>query len=555
VAKVDLVVGIGAEYKGKPAFNKASKDVMGLNSGVKTLAKAYIGLAGAQKAFRYGQQSLKAFVADDKAARQLTQTVSNLGLAYEATNVSNFIAGLEKTYAVADDLLRPAFAKLIQVTQSVTASQDIMRTALNAAAGAGVGLDTAVTDLSQAYVGNLKGLRKYNLGLTQAELATMSFQQIQEKLNQTFTGQASLAATSYAGKMDALTIASGNAKEIIGRGLTDAITSAFGGGDINKATTNIEKMGSVVADIVAGLGTMVGFLGKIGSWSARNSNKAIAEKEGKNRTPYDPMSAITPGLSPDFMKLLRDRKKADIEAAKRQKQLALLAEKQIKAQKEQTKLAKAKAILDKASAVMNMDLIQVTAALMGKVTEDERLRLELQQAILLGNTEDAGKLAQKLLDAQKAALLLGKNPLTGWSKAFEDAMKGIDALIEALKKLGALPPPKLPIAPTPPTPPKYPDYGGITAPPDFGLPPPGKSPITGPPGFDGFIPPTPKLPPKISLPPGFDGFGPAKNNTREIRITIDPSAAAYGINAAVIGANANGASSTVNRNGAFNYGG
>ena len=74
MAKVDLVVGIGAEYKGKPAFNKASKDVFGLNSGVRSLAKAYIGLAGAQKAFRYGQQSLKAFVADDKAV--LTASMS-----------------------------------------------------------------------------------------------------------------------------------------------------------------------------------------------------------------------------------------------------------------------------------------------------------------------------------------------------------------------------------------------------------------------------------------------------------------------------------------------
>ena len=177
MADVNLAIGIGAEYKGKAAFNKANKDVMGLQSGVKTLAKAYISLAGAQKAFRYGQQSLKAFVEDDKAARQLTQTVSNLGLAYEATNVANFISGLEKTYAVADDLLRPAFAKLIQVTQSVTKSQEIMRTALNAAAGAGVDLGTAVSDLSQAYVGNLKGLKKYNLGLTSvAALALRSHQ-------------------------------------------------------------------------------------------------------------------------------------------------------------------------------------------------------------------------------------------------------------------------------------------------------------------------------------------------------------------------------------------
>jgi hypothetical protein len=523
MATTDLMIGIGAEYKGKAAFGKANKDVTGLGKGVKTLAKAYIGLAGAQKAFRFGQQSLKAFVADDKAARQLTQTVSNLGLAYEATNVSNFIAGLEKTYAVADDLLRPAFAKLIQTTQSVTASQDIMRTALNAAAGAGVGLDTAVTDLSQAYVGNLKGLKKYNLGLTNAELATMSFQQIQDKLNQTFTGQAALAADTYAGKMDALTIASGNAKEIIGRGLTDAITSAFGGGNIDKATTNIEKMGQVVADIVAGLGTMVGFLGKIGSWSARNSNKAIAEREGKNRTPYDPMSAINPGLSPAFMKTIKERQKADAAAAKRQKELAALAVKQTKAVKEQTALQKAKAVLDKASAVMNMDLIQNTAALMGKVTEDETLRLKLQQAILLGNSTEAGNLAQQLLATQYNAIKLStSNPLGGFTDALKAALDAVKDIRDELAKLGA---PKVGIAAilspaellaadalAAAADARNPDFAGLDA---MG------GPING----------------------GYSQYDRSLTPT-EIRIFMDPMAAAAGVAAAVVDNSANGNSNS-----------
>ena len=438
MANVDLAIGIGAEYKGKTAFNKANKDVTALGSGVKTLAKAYIGLAGAQKAFRFGQQSLKAFVEDDKAARQLTQTVSNLGLAYEATNVANFISGLEKTYAVADDLLRPAFAKLIQVTQSVTASQDIMRTALNAAAGAGVDLGTAVTDLSQAYVGNLKGLKKYNLGLTNAELATMSFQQIQNKLNQTFTGQASLAADTYAGKIDKLTIASGNAKEIIGKGLTDAITSAFGGGDIDKATTNIEKMGQVVADIVAGLGTMIGFLGKIKNLAPQTDKLTSKDFLGAQpNTPYNPMSAFTPGLSPAFMKTIKERQKADALAAKRQKELAALAAKQTKAIKEQTALQKAKAVLDKANAVFNLDLIQNTAALQGKITEDESLRLRLQREILLGNSDAAAKLAQELLSVQLAAVMAATvNPFGEWSKSAMEAMKALRELRNGLASLG-----------------------------------------------------------------------------------------------------------------------
>jgi len=514
MANVDLAIGIGAEYKGKSAFNKANKDVTGLQSGVKTLAKAYISLAGAQKAFRFGQQSLQAFVEDDKAARQLTQTVSNLGLAYEATNVANFISGLEKTYAVADDLLRPAFAKLIQTTQSVTASQDIMRTALNAAAGAGVGLDTAITDLSQAYVGNLKGLKKYNLGLTNAELATMSFQQIQDKLNQTFTGQAALAAETYAGKIDKLTIASGNAKEIIGKGLTDAITSAFGGGDIDKATTNIESFGQVVADIIAGLGTMIGFLGKIKNLAPQSEKLTSKDFLGATpNTPYNPMSGKVQDLSPAFMKTIKERQKADALAAKRQKELAALAAKQTKAIKEQTALQKAKAVLDKASAVMNMDLIQNTAALMGKVTDDETLRLKLQQAILLGNSKEAGNLAQELLSTQYNAIKLStSNPLGGFTDAIKAALEGVRDLRDELAKLGA---PKVAIP-------------GIAQP-------------TAPSMFDkGLFPFVP-----LSNGVGYDSKSPALTNT-ELRIFVDPLAAAVGITAEVIKNSANGGSNQYN---------
>jgi hypothetical protein len=442
MATTDLMIGIGAEYKGKSAFNKADKDILGLGKGVKNLAKAYIGLQGAQKAFRFGQASLKAFVADDKAARQLTQTVNNLGLSYEATNVANFIAGLEQTYHVADDLLRPAFARLIQVTQSYTKSKEIMTTALNAAAGAGVDLSTTVQDLSQAYVGNLKGLKKYNLGLTNAELATMSFQQIQDKLNATFTGQAALAADTYAGKMDALAIASNNAKEIIGKGLVDAIANAFGNGDITKATTQIESMAQAVSDIVAGLGTMTGWFSKlfnvtsgIGLFDAlANKRNSLASKY----TPFDPRTGNMPDMSPAAIKSLQLRKKADADAAKRQKELASLAAKQVKALKDQTALTKAKTLLDKASAVLNMDLIQNTAALMGKVTADETLRLKLQQAILLGNSTEAGNLAQQLLSSQIAAMKLSaSNPLGGFTDALMAALKALQQIRTELALLGA----------------------------------------------------------------------------------------------------------------------
>ncbi len=351
MATTDLMIGIGAEYKGKGAFGKANKDVSGLSKGVSNLAKAYIGLAGAQKAFRYAAASVKAFAEDDLAAQKLSKTLSNLGLAYESTNVENFIAGLEKTFHIADDFLRPAFAQLISTTQSYTKSQELMRVALDASVGSGESLDTTVNDLTQAYVGNTKGLTKYKLGLTKAELAAKSFDEIQQIIAKRFSGQASQALDTYAYKLNALTIASGNAKEIIGRGLTDALTSALGGGDINRATTNMEKLAQVVSDIIAGLGTMTGAVlnFRVQSEELTSSDFMGATKRPNPNIPFDPMAMKAPDLTPAFMKLIKERKKADEEAAKRQRELAALTKKQAKAEKERLALARLKKIEDKAS--------------------------------------------------------------------------------------------------------------------------------------------------------------------------------------------------------------
>jgi hypothetical protein len=545
MATTDLMIGIGAEYKGKAAFNKANKDVLGLGKGVQNLAKAYIGLQGAQKAFRYGQQSLKAFVEDDKAARKLAQTVGNLGLAYEATNVENFIQGLETTYAIADDLLRPAMAKLIQVTQSYSKSKEIMTTALNAAAGAGVDLGTAVTDLSQAYVGNLRGLRKYNLGLSQAELATKSFQEIQDLLNKTFSGQAALAADTYAYKLDRLAIASNNAKEIIGRGLVTAISDAFGGGSIDKATTNIEKMAQAVSDIIAGLGTMTGWFTKLVKLTDKFTVGNFLQNRQPN-TPYDPRSGNMPDMSPEGTKIVMQRQKADREAAKRQKELASLAGKQTKALKEQTALAKAKAVLDKANAVFNLDLIQNTAALQGKITEDESLRLRLQREILLGNSKAAADLAQELLSVQLAAIIAGNvDPFGKLSDSVLEALKSVKQLRSELELLGS---PKVK-SPAQILAEDYQDVLIDLADPSFDL---------AMKEIEDFLNSSKTISTgnmdsnyqdAFARPNAAAGFTPT-----ELRIFIDPSAAAYGINAAVVGANANGTASTVNRNGVFSYG-
>jgi hypothetical protein len=269
-------------------------------------------------------------------------------------------------------------------------------------------------------------------------MATKSFEEIQALLNKTFSGQAALAADTYAFKLNALTIAAGNAKEVIGQGITDAIVNAFGGGSLDQAVANMEAMARFGADLARSFGTIakysgIGLIsGVIGALGKKRSELATKDRV------YDPMSGNMPDMTPAGMKIVMARKKADADAAKRQKEIAALMSKQTKAIKEQTALTKAKAVLDKASAVMNMDLIQNTAALMGEVTEDETLRLKLQQAILLGNATEAGNLAQQLLASQLAAMKLSStNPLGGFSDALKAALQAVKDLRDELAKLGA----------------------------------------------------------------------------------------------------------------------
>jgi hypothetical protein len=110
------------------------------------------------------------------------------------------------------------------------------------------------------------------------------------------------------------------------------------------------------------------------------------------------------------------RKKAEADAAKRAKALAALQTKSLGE-------AKKKAALDKASKTLNLEAINIEAALKGKISETDRLSLLLQKAILEGNDTVAAKLAADLEAANKknadlqAALLAtpeAPNPYRNW---------------------------------------------------------------------------------------------------------------------------------------------
>jgi delta 1-pyrroline-5-carboxylate dehydrogenase len=229
-------------------------------------------------------------------------------------------------------------------------------------------------------------------------------------------------------------------------------------------------------------------------------------------------------MTPEGTKIVMERRKRDAESAKRQKELAALAGKQTKALKEQTALTKAKMVLDKTSAVFNLDLIQNTAALQGKITEDETLRLKLQREILLGNADAAGKLAQELLSVQIAAMMAASvDPFGNYAKSAIEAMKSLLDLRKALSSLGA---PQV-ISGAELLAQDYADALADANDPQFNLP--SSSPMQD--YQDAFSRPN------------------TANSFNNVVISIDPTAAQYGISAAVVNNASNGNSNDFRRTG------
>jgi len=421
----NIVIDIASEFTGAKAFKQADSSTDKLSKSVKSLAKT-LGLAFSVTAVvAFGKASMKAFAEDERAASRLTKAVENLGLGFEDARIKTFISDLEKTAGVADDVLRPAFQSLLQTTGSVAKSQELLTLALDVSAGSGVDAAQVSKDLSLAYLGQTKGLSKYNLGLTKTELQTVGFTKIQEKLNEQFAGQNATRLTTYAGKMELLKVASGNAQEIIGKGLVDALSNLGDDNSINGLATSMENVATKTADVIRGIGVLIAKVKTIPGFNSDFgvlydiSYFALLEKMGKAAAikPKPFSTPMTISSSTDLaVKEDNARKAAEADAKKRAAELLAMQKKTLKSQQDNLKLSKAKAIFD-------LQKIQIEAALKGKLSEEDRIRLLLMKAIENENISQIEKYTKMLDDAQKnteklVSTLAGIKPLDDIFKNF-----------------------------------------------------------------------------------------------------------------------------------------
>jgi hypothetical protein len=376
MAKTDLSIKIGAEYIGKVAFAKAEKSV-------KRLGKQVAGLALGGGILNFGVSSVKAFYESEKSAKALYGTLSNLNLAYKKDDVNKYIDKLSLATGIVDETLNPAFQQFLLATRDVTKSQGLLSTALDISAGTGYDLQTVTKALSGAYNGNKTALTKMQLGLTKAQIEANNFIDIQKALNQIFAGQAAAAASGYTGQIDKLNIAIDQLKENVGKGLVKGLSD--GNGNIDQTAQNIARLGTV-------LGTATGYLAKFATGWTELFTKDAWTQFWNDLTGKKPLVQVSRGGDQGGAERAAQQR-LDKAALKNNTNLVAVNKQLLAEQKKQ-------AMLKKSAGILDVEQANIIAALQGKITANEKLRLELQLALLTGNAKEADRLSNQLLISQ-----------------------------------------------------------------------------------------------------------------------------------------------------------
>jgi hypothetical protein len=409
----NIVVSALSTFNNK-GLKKGKKEIGIFEKQVKSFQRTFLAAFSVTALTRFSKEAVKAFMADEKAAKSLEQQLKNTGFQFSAPGVELYIANLQKATGVLDDELRPAFQQLLTVTGSITTSQEALNTAMNVSAATGRSLSQVTTALSRAYAGNTTGLSRLGAGLDKALLKAGDMDAIMAELNNKFAGQAQARLSTYAGQMDLLRVASENAKEEIGEGLLLALQAIGKDNSIDEVTKKMENLGKSTGKTIEGLGVLIGEIKSIPGAKTLgdivfgtnifNMLNKLAQENSKGRFPTAP-ARETPAQG----RILAAQRRQEIKAS----------QDLLKLKKQEVTTLKAKTAIDQLKDKFDIERIGLTKALNEATDGETKLRLKAQLAILDNNEA----LAKKLL-----AEMEGK-------KATEELTTQFYALSEAAKNL------------------------------------------------------------------------------------------------------------------------
>jgi hypothetical protein len=212
--------------KGAQTEVEGFSDRIGKFGKVAAAAFAAAAVAAVAYAGKLAIDGVKSAIADEAAQKKLQLTLQNVTGATDAQVKATeaYITKTQLAFGVSDELLRPSLERLARATKDVGEAQKLQTLALDISAGSGKSLEAVTNALAKAQEGNTASLAKLGVGLSAAQLKTLSMDEITKKLADTFANQASAKADTFAGKMDRLKEAFNEGKEEVGGFILDAIT-------------------------------------------------------------------------------------------------------------------------------------------------------------------------------------------------------------------------------------------------------------------------------------------------------------------------------------------
>jgi len=220
--------------------------------------------AAAAYAIKIGIDGVKAAIEDEKAQTQLALALENATGATKGqiAETEKQILKMSLASGVADDDLRPSLARLARATGDTEQAQKLLAMAMDISAATGKPLETISNALGKGFEGNTAALGKLGIGLSAAELKTMTFTDVQGRLTDLFGGAAAANAETYSGKIARMQVAFNEAKETIGFALLPILEKlmnfinenalpaieAFAGAF---SLSNGQGLGKIITDVVS----------------------------------------------------------------------------------------------------------------------------------------------------------------------------------------------------------------------------------------------------------------------------------------------------------------
>jgi len=306
-----------------------------LKAGAVAGAAAFAALGAA--AYQAGQQLLgfaRMAADDEKSQKQLAASIRASTKATDAqiASVEDYIDVTQRAVGVADDELRPAYARIIRSTRDFEKAQRLLRTALDVSAATGKPLKTVVEALSKSFDGSNLAITRLGLGYDKAQLKAMSFNDIQKDLEKRFSGSALENAATFEGTMARFRITIDELKESLGQAVLPylkklaeygiQIADAFGKDGVAGAFAELKFIlqtllydengslnaaGQTLNDLIGKLNFAIQSINAISNTAGFTPGVFLAEKiSGVNFTPtFGTVDPLAPSINPGSLRGIR----------------------------------------------------------------------------------------------------------------------------------------------------------------------------------------------------------------------------------------------------------